>query len=270
MINLIIVILQFLASYTENECNICAWPYYGTANQRGECVLGVGLQANLQNTCSNWCLTEMGPSTVPPVASFDPNGSCICQSATTSGGPVTYKARPRKSCDSWGPSDEYIASTRAISSYFQAQIADNYSQNQITAQSSLGTFHATARAVASYSEIPDAISDMVSALGTDIAQYKLPHAIALINQNTDNRFKEMYSRDLMNDTARWYRDSLMQNKLSKLDAIASSTDMQANFDRLNYAINSRVGGVAGEPTDLTGVMSALSHLRRSMADIVSI
>jgi len=261
MINLFIMILQVLASYTENECNICAWPYYGTANRRGECVLGVGLQANLENTCTNWCLTEMGPSTVPPVASFDPNGSCICQSATTSGGPITYKARPRKSCESWGPSDEYIESTHAISSYFQAQIVDNFYQNQAAAKSTLGTFHAGSRAVASYSEIPDAISDMVSALGTDIAQSKLPNAVALINQNTDNRFKEMYNRDLMNDTARWYRDSLMQAKLAKLDAIPSTTDMQANFDRLNYAINSRSGGGSGgEPTDLTGVMTALSAL----------
>lgn len=260
MINLFMILLA-LATYTENECNICAWPYYGTANQRGECVLGVGLQANLQNTCTNWCLTEMGPSTVPPVASFDPNGTCICQYAATSGGSVTYKARPRKSCDSWGPSDEYIASTRAYTSYYQAQIADNFYQNQDWARFALGTFQASARAVSNYGEIPDAVSDMISALGTNLAQSKLPNVVALINQNTDNRFKEMYKRDLINDTARWFRDSLMQAKLAKLDAIPSTTDMQANFDRLNYAINSRAGGGSGgEPTDLTGVMSALSAL----------
>jgi len=283
MINLFIMILQVLASYTENECNICAWPYYGTANRRGECVLGVGLQANLQNTCTNWCLTEMGPSTVPPVASFDPNGSCICQSATTSGGPITYKARPRKSCDKWGPSDDYIASNSSSAySIKSSQISsdeDKYYESQSTNDNVFSSSMSYARGtmdqsyVNEFYQVTNPVNGTIRfTAGNNPSLGVTKTSLSLDLSGITSRIG--MSQDLLlrslnaSATARSYStDSLLQiidssvNQLSNTTSgfLTNSDFMQAKQDIL-YAINSRVGSGGGEPTDLTGVMTALSAL----------
>lgn len=272
------MILALLLSFfgaNSSDCTLCAWPNVATSNQRGECVIGVGLQANLSGSCTLWCTAwgnqVSGQTLSNHLVSFDASSSsCICQRLSSSG--VTeYASRPRKSCTSWGPSDDYINSMKDYS-----PSTTTWDQSYYSSFQNYGS--------------PDSYQRMTSPITQIQGTLNLPNGLGYIDANLDmsqfisqmNLHNSWFTTTVRNDISlsathvqhqldsahrsimqkMQTLDSSMNYINAKVSGLASANDLQGAFDRLNYAINSRSGGGASsDPTDLSGVLSSIAAAR---------
>lgn len=273
---MILALLLALVGYTSDQCNVCSWPYAGTANQRGECVLGVGLQSNVEGSCQLYCQTwgnaVAGQTSSIHVASSDASGTCVCQ--RTNNGNMEYISRPRKSCDKWGPSDAYINSQKTYgkeTSFAGQYNINNYtgtgnfnsgitlpSKSYISLELSTGGTAVGQLPAMDGSQISDAIQTAINNLSDKQIKNLKATYVELSRQNDTNSVSIKNSIKAL--------DSALAYNTAKIGGLASGMDMQANFDRLNYAINSRVGGGGtSSPTDLSPVLSAISSAQDANA-----
>lgn len=111
MNSLFLLLFSSFFGYSQNECDICGWPYKTGVNNQGKCFVGEGLQSGLEGGCYLWCdawARQSGVSqSATPVLTFwqDAGGAiCKCQRLEQSG-EVGYNTRPIAACD-WAYSDE--------------------------------------------------------------------------------------------------------------------------------------------------------------------
>lgn len=261
---MIFPLLLVIFGYNSDQCNTCSWPYVGTSNQRGECVLGLGLQSNVENGCAIYCQDwgnrVAGQTVSNHVISSDPQGTCICQRLSADKF-TEYISRPRKICDSWGASDDYINSQKTFSltspntsfnPYYasSSDMSSNYGINVGGMKIFDATHNFSMSGSMDFSGPMNSINNNFASIQNSIV-YSVSSSIASLRYFVDTSQVTMKNRIRSLDSSLVYTSA-------KLSGLPNSSDLQSSFDRLNYSINSHSGGGdASTPVDLSPVLSAI-------------
>lgn len=270
--SLLILILSLFGQHTAESCNLCSWPYYATANQRGQCVKGVGLQSNLDNTCYNWCLmwasdviTTTGYVLISPSTSST-GTNCVCKRQTSSG-PLEYMTRAQNSCpSSWmGPSDDEINSWKSSNEKTVAAQTAKTGKNMWELSSNLHTLLSN--------PINYDLGYMTMSIGTpngtndyqmilsnsNIASsqqvFQVGQGIAGTAYQTQNKLDSGFSS--VNATLAKIGDTLATT-LAVARTAATGSDLKQLGDDLKYSINTHSGG-GSQTVDFTSVLDAITN-----------
>lgn len=276
------LLFLFLSLFRETalECSICGWPNVATVNQRGQCVVGLGLQSNLKSSCALWCNTwgnsVSGQTSSNHVVSSSDDGECVCQRLSIYS--VTeYKTRPQRTCSNLGPSDDVInswknpISTPIVTTnpnyggYTDWQ--DNYTpdQNSLISMYYMNDYQPSSKSTYAsgmfgeyygginidFTPITGTVFGLTRASFQGLYQHQVRIYDSIVNRlnfrfdSTQNQFRKI--------------DSSISIVDAKLAGILTNASLDAAKQDLIYAINSRVGG--SSPVDFSGIYSALSLAR---------
>lgn len=262
----IILLLIALFSHTNDECNLCSWPKIGYANQRGQCVTAIGFQANLDNTCHNYCLlwatdvnTVTGYVLIKPSESVS-GSQCVCKRQTSTG-PLEYITRPSNSCpaDWMGPTDGEIDSWKNTSQ----NSANAYNTDKMNSLMTVGVpWMGAGDQLVTVSQMTGHFSPTDNTLFINGGSLFMP------------AFHDKIAGSIMSATFLGMKhtsvvgarhDSILANIGDTLATVlavarraATGDDLKKLGEDLKYSINTRMGSSGGTTTDLSGVLSAIA------------